>query len=227
MSTDRAIQWVSPQVRDLLGWNPEDLIGVVVTDLAHGEDRPALLAARPILDAGQPLTLRARFRTASGSFREIAPAVRPVYGAEGSLTGFLAEMHPMESADAALELTPITLKPAGTEGAELAVTLTFDADFILTDISPRVPIFDWLPEEIIGHYFSPSDRDEAAMRSLAEAFMSAEVQVISGIVNVRCRDGSLVAATSHTSIDRDDGGAFAGYTTTLRLPASTSKGSAG
>lgn len=220
VSMDRTIQWVSPQARDLLGWNPEDLIGVGAADLAHDDDRPALLAARPALNAGQPMTLRARFRTADGGYRELAAAIRPVRSAGGSLTGFLAELQPVDGWVGRDALAPVILTSTRPKENSLPVTLIYDVDLILVDVSPRVPIIDWEPDDIIGRYFSPFDSDEATARALIETLLADGTRHIGGVMNVRCRDGSLSAVHSHTIIELDPDGAFTGCRTTLHLPQS-------
>ena len=44
--TDPSIDWISPSVRDLLGWDPDDVVGRTVADLVLEEDRAAIAGAR-------------------------------------------------------------------------------------------------------------------------------------------------------------------------------------
>ena len=215
ISKDRSIQWVSPQVRELLGWDPLDLVGSSPLKLAHPDDVAALLTAEPALDAAESFSFQARMRTATGDYHVVTHTIRSIYDSDGAFTGFLGEWQPLVDSDGTVSLEPIMLAPI--EASAHTVTLIYDANLVLVDVSPRVPIGGWRPEEIIGQFFSPSDRDEDAMRSLIDTFVATGVRVAGGIVNIRCRDGSLTPVHGHSHLDLDSDGNLAGYRIVLHI----------
>ena len=66
INEDRTTRYITPSVRHLLGWEPEELVGKCSLDLVHPDDVEAALdqirAARLTPGAGRPLTLRVRHR---------------------------------------------------------------------------------------------------------------------------------------------------------------------
>ena len=71
INEDRTTRFITPSVRHLLGWEPEELVGRTTLDFIHPDDAQAALAqielARETPGAGRPLTLRVRHR--DGSWR--------------------------------------------------------------------------------------------------------------------------------------------------------------
>ena len=216
LSPDRRIRWISANVKELLGWEADDLIDVSIYDLALPADRSEMLAWKPHLDAGHPTALSGQARTASGHYRPIAVTVRPLLGHGGQLAGLLAEWQPAEAGAPRDNISPVHLDQS-VDAADTPVVLTYDANFTLVDITPRIPILGWQPEEIIGRYFSTSDRDEATMRALADMLIGNETLTVSGAIHARHKNGSLIPMHSHTQIQVDDQGSFAGARSTLNL----------
>lgn len=216
LSPDRRIRWISANVKELLGWEADDLLDVSIYDLALPADHSEMLARKPHLDAGHPTALSGQARTASGHYRPIAVAVRPLLGRGGQLTGLLAEWQPAEGAMPRDSISAVHLDPS-VGGPGHRIVLTYDATFTLVDITPRAPVLGWQPEEIIGRYFSASDRDEATMRALVDMLIANETLTVAGTVHARHRDGSLVPMHSHTQIEVDDQGGFTGARSTLDL----------
>lgn len=173
------------------------------------------------VSAGEPRLMRGRLRTSSGDYRSLAMVVRPIATSEGLVMGFAAEWQSVDTALGPDELQPIHLD--FHRETRRAVTLTFDREFILRDISPRVPICDWEPDEIIGRYFSPSGRSEETLRSVATVTLAQHAREFRGPINIRCKDGRLVPAESETSIVVDDEGNFISFRTVLFLPASSAR----
>ena len=77
---DHVIHYVSPSSSQILGWKPEEMIGMVFDDLVFPEDSRALVAASELsLSAGIdniPATLR--LRRADGTFVWVGTNARPV-----------------------------------------------------------------------------------------------------------------------------------------------------
>jgi diguanylate cyclase (GGDEF)-like protein/PAS domain S-box-containing protein len=82
------IQWISPSVRSVLGWDPELLIGTPSISLVEHEDREQVLGVRDrILHEGVTSSSVARFRTTSGTTVEMSGTGRPVVDERGTVVG--------------------------------------------------------------------------------------------------------------------------------------------
>ncbi len=80
---DGVFQWVSPAAERVLGWRPEDLIGVRKLDLWHPDDRPLALSLRELARDGQTTREAMRFRRADGQYAWIEATLRPYVDANG------------------------------------------------------------------------------------------------------------------------------------------------
>ena len=77
--------YVSPSCRALLGYEPEELIGVVASDIIHPEDRPHIAAyLQSVRDHG-PASAEARFRHKGGRWIWMESRGRAVLDAAGNV----------------------------------------------------------------------------------------------------------------------------------------------
>jgi PAS domain S-box-containing protein len=78
--------YASPQHRDLLGWDPEELVGTPVIEFVHPEEREniAQTLGRAIA-AGDYETHQYRFRTRGGGYRHLESGGRAYLSADGEL----------------------------------------------------------------------------------------------------------------------------------------------
>jgi PAS domain S-box-containing protein len=89
---DRRAIWVSPSVTRTLGWAPEELVGTVLSDLVHPDDKNATFATRDTLFAGQQATspnggFVMRMRRKTGDYRWVAVLATPVTDESGAPAG--------------------------------------------------------------------------------------------------------------------------------------------
>lgn len=82
---DRVIEYVSSSVTESLGWAPSDLLGQLISDYIHPDDRAHAAALSLQLNDGKPVFLRTRFRHADGAYRWMAQQVRPVRDDDGTV----------------------------------------------------------------------------------------------------------------------------------------------
>ena len=91
---DRDLQYtfVSPSVREILGYEPEELTGIRLGDRSEPEDRPAMNAMfREVLSgAGTHSSIEYRTRHKNGDWRLMRTTVRPVLDTEGKIEGVIA-----------------------------------------------------------------------------------------------------------------------------------------
>lgn len=79
---DGVLTWVSPTVTDLTGWKPNELVGTKPDDYVHPDDLHRLADART-LDTGEfHGPFEGRFRTASGEYRWLSLAERPIHDSD-------------------------------------------------------------------------------------------------------------------------------------------------
>jgi PAS domain S-box-containing protein len=93
MDAEGRLVYVSPQHRELLGWDPEELLGTAAIDLVHPDDRERI--ARPLgaaITAGDHETLQYRCRTKSGGFRHIESSGRAYTSADGEIRVVVVSM---------------------------------------------------------------------------------------------------------------------------------------
>jgi len=85
VDADGVIRFEAPSVERLLGYRPEELVGLGIDHLLHPEDAPGALQARKDLIAGRvPLVRReVRLRHRDGTWRTLEQVSRPFAGEDG------------------------------------------------------------------------------------------------------------------------------------------------
>ena len=103
MQTDLAgrIVWVSPSVTEVLGWEPEQLVGSSSAPLLHDEDRErANEIRRRALAQGSAdasvARMELRYATASGGWRWMSVLARPMRDSRGTVTGGLSALRDIQ-----------------------------------------------------------------------------------------------------------------------------------
>jgi diguanylate cyclase (GGDEF)-like protein/PAS domain S-box-containing protein len=90
VETDRdgSFVWMQPTVTTLLGWSPQDLIGLPARDFVHPDDlERAFDVRRLVYDGVEPEDTQCRFRTSDGRYRECTVRARPLVVGDGEITG--------------------------------------------------------------------------------------------------------------------------------------------
>ena len=80
MHGDGVLEWVSPSVATVLGWDPDGLVGARQWDLVHPDDRQAamVMLAESAATGFAPKGLEVRLRRDDGSYQWMAARGRPV-----------------------------------------------------------------------------------------------------------------------------------------------------
>jgi PAS domain S-box-containing protein len=101
---DGIIRWVSPSVREILGWEPEQMLGKLGLDFVHPLDIPRMDALRADLrQQGRPHeSTTCMVRTASGGYRSLTMWARPIVDDAGAVTGAAITIRDTHDADATL-----------------------------------------------------------------------------------------------------------------------------
>lgn len=94
---DRLVTWISPSVTRALGWQPEELVGTVMSDLVHPDDlawsaerRDRIYAGDPDAEAEGGFVLR--MRTRDGGYRWVKTTLTTHRDASGETIGFTGGM---------------------------------------------------------------------------------------------------------------------------------------
>jgi len=94
---DRRVTWVSPTVTHTLGWSPEELVGTVMADLLHPDDRAATEPDRSSVYAGKEVAIPVggyvvRFLSKSGEYHWMANRITILSDPEGRRSGIVGSM---------------------------------------------------------------------------------------------------------------------------------------
>lgn len=92
LDTGGRYTFVSPRVREVLGYTPEEFIGLHLQDRPHPEDRASLLEFFKRLTSGEMSVGTVEYRTAhkDGRWRTIRAHASPLTNAEGRIIGIVA-----------------------------------------------------------------------------------------------------------------------------------------
>lgn len=82
--------WVSPSVKSLLDWEPDDLIGIDVVTILHPDDLPVVRQAQQGVHSGHEVSVEVRARTPSNIYRWFEVLLRPTFDDDGIVTGRVA-----------------------------------------------------------------------------------------------------------------------------------------
>lgn len=88
--TDSAgkLVWVSAAVREELGWEPEELLGLPAVDLIHPDQQEEVRSNRRAFLAGAQVDVHPlKFRTRAGDYRTMQMRARPLFADAGSPAG--------------------------------------------------------------------------------------------------------------------------------------------
>ena len=82
------IQWVSPSVSHVLGWDPELLVGVRSASLIHPDDVGIVEELRDHISAGEVVPAAViRYRSSGGPMRDMSGIGRQIRAQDGAVTG--------------------------------------------------------------------------------------------------------------------------------------------
>jgi diguanylate cyclase (GGDEF)-like protein/PAS domain S-box-containing protein len=89
LSRDGRIEWISPAVRTMLGWDPDDLIGESFAAIAHPDEERLRAKARADAVARTRATYRGRVRRRDGSWAWVDARTRLFHDSDGRPNGIV------------------------------------------------------------------------------------------------------------------------------------------
>jgi diguanylate cyclase (GGDEF)-like protein/PAS domain S-box-containing protein len=87
------ILWVSPSLKDLLGWTPEEWVGRVATDFVGKESTTAVREDVARVARGEPVVARYQVRAKDGRTHWAEARATPYFDTRGQRQGILAVFH--------------------------------------------------------------------------------------------------------------------------------------
>lgn len=98
------------------------------------------------------------------------------------------------------------------------VELLIGADFLLRSVTPAEPFLGYVPEDIIGTYFSPLGLDQQQLQAVISGLLASGTMHLDGQALLRTGDGdqSMMRVASDVLLTPE--GAFDGFRSTIYLP---------
>ncbi len=218
MDAEGRYTYCSPQMKDLWGYEPEDMIGKSPFDVMPPEDREqALRAFMSLAQSPQPFTgLEAFSYDSQGRLISVEISGVPFFDADGRLLGYRGISRDVtERKHAQEELAESRKKYRGLVEKVNDWVWEIDADGVYTYVSPRaLELLGYTPEEIVGKMpfdFMPPAEAERVWNAFQPIWLARKP--LERLENTLVRkDGRLVTVeTSGMPVFADDG-SFLGYT---------------
>jgi diguanylate cyclase (GGDEF)-like protein/PAS domain S-box-containing protein len=97
MSIEGVIGWVSPSVRGIMGWEPEELVGQKARSFVYRDDISIFIAGRDAATAGRALITRCRLCSADGTYHWTEVHVSSHRDAHGVRDGFVLSFRTVDA----------------------------------------------------------------------------------------------------------------------------------
>jgi diguanylate cyclase (GGDEF)-like protein/PAS domain S-box-containing protein len=107
---DGLIAWSSPSIEAILGWRPEEIVGVRVSELMHPDDLVRVQALQQeVLSSGQTEgRIQARFIAGDGSYRWMSDVGRALFDESGALVGGIDALRDVQAEHDAREALAVS-----------------------------------------------------------------------------------------------------------------------
>jgi PAS domain S-box-containing protein len=96
VAPDGAIEWVSPSVRDMFGWEPEEIVGRQSSDFVFADDLRRRMAVHSRPAALRPSTDEVRCRCAGGSYLWVSARMREIRDRDGRLANVVVSIRDVQ-----------------------------------------------------------------------------------------------------------------------------------
>ncbi|MHB1088781.1 MAG: PAS domain S-box protein, partial [Acidimicrobiales bacterium] len=163
LTSDGVVRWISPSVREGLGWTSEELVG---TPFARLLDGPSLETwSTRVLDAhdGQSVTLSIAIRSSTGDFHHYSLTARVVSGehaAQDTIVGSMRCIDTEYETRSALQAAQSRYQLLVEHSSDVVVlgSATREIEWISESVSN---LLGWHPSQMLGHnyleYVHPDD----------------------------------------------------------------------
>jgi len=188
-----AVDWVSPAVRRVLGYQPEELVGTMTVDLVHPEDLSVLSSMATKVAHGQEgVPWQVRMRTREGEYRWMSAMSGPMLDTEGAVTGRITtvrDVHELVLGQEALARSEETFRLAMEGAPEGMAVLGLHQAF--RQVNPALCAMLGRDEEWM---LSHGIRDVLDPESL-EADLAARDRLLAGEAKFEIHEVRMITAT--------------------------------
>ena len=194
LTRDGILEWVSPNLYTLLGWDPDETVGRLGDFLVHPGDRSQLHHARAQSRAGHPLTLRTRYLRKDGGFVWCETRARTLPDTDGvsgvRVVGSLRDISDRVLVELERDASDALYRLVAENVSD--VVYTSDGTGRFTWVSPSVESeLGWAPDELVGRATTGLlfDLEYADMVAIRTEVFEGDGPVQLDRVRVRRRDG--------------------------------------
>ncbi len=173
---DGTVEWVSPAVRDMLGWEPEELIGRPVAEYVLPEDHRRRMALHRHPAAVHPTADEVRCRRADGAYLWVSARTREIRDDEHRLVNVVVsvrDVHKQVQARRALVASENRFRMLAENVTDIVYQVV---DGRIVWISPSVErVLGWDPADVVGRpSFDLIAPEDLARAELARAGVVAD-----------------------------------------------------
>lgn len=171
---DTTLRWVSLSVTEVLGWQPEDLVGRSGLDFLHPDDVPGVRRTLDLsLRTGEPARYRYRWRRPDGGYRWMEGLSHALQPGENPMGQRVHRMHQIDDqvrAEEALAAREQRYRLLAENASD--VVWEIGPDVRVTWTSPSVErVLGWRPDQVAGRaaieFIHPEDRARATLAATA------------------------------------------------------------
>lgn len=210
VSTDNVVEWVSPSVTRILGWNSEELIGRSGFDFIHPADVPGTRENAARMRTGESRSGRIRVLRSDGSYLWVSQVSTPVLDHDGELVARISGFQNIDAqmrAEWALARSErrfrLAMESAPTGMAVLDLERRFvQVNLALCRMLGRAQ--DWLVGRYIRDVVYAAD-EEADIR-MRQAVLAGQVESARHPTRLLRADGQQVWAEHSVGLLRDEDG---------------------
>ncbi|MEI8083014.1 MAG: PAS domain S-box protein, partial [Actinomycetes bacterium] len=152
LAPDHTYRWVSPSVRRVLGWEPEQLVGKSGADMIHPDDFSKIIAARQLPDAGMAWVETFRYRQADGTYRWMSGTSREILDDDGVVQSRVVGLRDVDALVNARQETAEygeRYRLLAENASDMVWQL--DTDGVIRWTSPSAgSASGWCPEQLLG-----------------------------------------------------------------------------
>ncbi|MDF2659698.1 MAG: sensor signal transduction histidine kinase [Paenibacillus sp.] len=219
-SNDGTILFISPASRSVMGYEPEELIGRLATELWHPEDRAVFESSAPDLISGGS-SFECRVRHKNGCYFWFESTVKPLDDADGGsehILGVGRNITDRKRAEKKLRAAKERMESFIRNNVDPIMIM--DSESIVLQVNEAFENrFGWSGDEIVGRPLGelgliPPDRSEEIQRNI-QRLTSGES--LKGFETVRqCKDGTKLNVLVTAFPMNDERGRLSGWSVSLR-----------
>ncbi|MFC1744989.1 PAS domain S-box protein [Candidatus Riflebacteria bacterium] len=213
VAADGRITYVSPVVKRVLGYTPDDIIGQTFSPLVHPDDLSLVHQGFIDVQAGRLHPSEYRLRRKDGDFSWVCSSSRPVQGPDGRIIGIRGLLTDISERKKAEEERIKLLQAIETAGEAIFVT-DIDGSIVYAN-SGTGTLFGYRKLELLHKRISHFNADKDPERVMKDIMAAAAKEGIwKGEIKNRRKDGTEFISSAKVSTLKDENGKVINFITT-------------